>query len=164
MPRGQALIVEDDLAIRELLRLHLSIAGFEIAEFGDGGQALDAARAKAFDLVVLDVMLPGVDGITLCRALRGGGPNQTTAILMVTARDGESDKVLGLESGADDYLTKPFGVRELIARVGAILRRQARPQPPDRSAALVIESRDVRIDVEKRQALVRGQAVDLTRQ
>src|SRR5215210_5481218 len=79
--------------------------------------ALDRLRTDRFDLVVLDVMLPGVDGVTLCRALRSGGPNQRAGVLMLTARDTELEKVLGLESGADDYLTKPFGVREFMARV-----------------------------------------------
>src|SRR5687768_7047005 len=119
----RALIVEDEPSIREIVRLHLSLAGFETDEVADGHAALDRLRADRFDLVVLDVMLPGVDGVTLCRALRSGGPNQQAAVLMLTARDTEPEKVLGLESGADDYLTKPFGVRELMARVTAILRR-----------------------------------------
>jgi DNA-binding response OmpR family regulator len=163
MTRGRALIVEDDVAIRELLRLHLSIAGFEISELGDGALALDAARTTPFDLIVLDVMLPGLDGITLCRAIRSDGPNKGAAILMLTARDAESDKVVGLESGADDYQTKPFGVRELVARVGAILRRQRRTDA-ERPAAPQVHSRDVSVDVEKRRAVVRGQSVELTKQ
>src|ERR687897_650882 len=119
----RALIVEDEPSIREIVRLHLSLAGFETDEVADGHAALDRLRADRFDLVVLDVMLPGVDGITLCRALRAGGPNQRAGVLMLTARDTEPEKVIGLESGADDYLTKPFGVRELMARVTAVLRR-----------------------------------------
>jgi DNA-binding response OmpR family regulator len=164
MNRWRALIVEDDVAIRELLRLHLSIAGFDIVELGDGARALEVARATPFDLIVLDVMLPGLDGITLCRAIRNNGPNARTGILMLTARDAESDKVLGLESGADDYQTKPFGVRELIARVTAILRRHRRDDTPGASAAAQVRSRDVTVDVEKRQAVVRDQFVDLTKQ
>jgi DNA-binding response OmpR family regulator len=162
MSRGRALIVEDDLAIRELLRLHLSVAGFDILEFGDGVRALEAARQTPFDLMVLDVMLPGLDGIALCRALRTEGINQRTAILMVTARDTESDKVLGLESGADDYLTKPFGVRELMARVGAILRRH--PPAPGRTESTALRSRDITVDLGRREVLVRGQLVELTKQ
>ena len=115
----RVLVVEDDASIRELLRLHLDLAGFTIDETGEGRSALERARATPFDLVLLDVMLPGLDGISVCRAIRNGGPNVDTPILMLTAREGESDKVLGLESGADDYLTKPFGVRELMARIGA---------------------------------------------
>ena len=164
MTRGHALIVEDDVAIRELLRLHLSIAGFDITEMGDGARALEVARSTPFDLIVLDVMLPGVDGITLCRAIRGDSPNAGTGILMLTARDAESDKVLGLESGADDYQTKPFGVREIVARVGAILRRHRRSDVAAGPAQGQVRSRDVVVDVEKRQAAVRNQPVELTKQ
>ena len=92
-------------------------------EAGDGPAGLDLARSRRFDLIVLDLMLPGLDGLTLCRAIRRESANVETPILMLTARREESDKVLGLDSGADDYLTKPFGVRELMARVRALLRR-----------------------------------------
>src|SRR5687767_15611709 len=109
----RALIVEDEASIREIVRFHLSLAGFETEEVADGRAALDRLRSDRFDLVVLDVMLPGVDGVTICRTMRSGGPNQRSGVLMLTARDTEPDKVIGLESGADDYLTKPFGVREL---------------------------------------------------
>src|ERR687898_2335418 len=119
----RALIVEDEASIREIVRLHLSLAGFATEEVAEGRAALDRLRTDRFDLVVLDVMLPGVDGVTLCRTLRSGGPNQRAAVLMLTARDTEPEKVIGLESGADDYLTKPFGVREFMARVTAVLRR-----------------------------------------
>src|SRR5437868_15083994 len=105
LARHRALVVEDDGAIRELLRLHLSLADFEITEAADGYQALERARVRKFDVIVLDVMLPGIDGVTLCRSLRADGPNVNAGILMLTARDAESDKVLGLESGADDYIT-----------------------------------------------------------
>ena len=160
----RALVVEDDMAIRELLRLHLSLAGFEVAELADGQEALNVAQSTVFDLIVMDVMLPGLDGITICRAIRGEGVNADSAILMLTARDTESDKVLGLESGADDYLTKPFGIRELVARVGAILRRNQRVDPGEGSAALRVRSGDVALDVDKRRAVVRGTLVGLTRQ
>ena len=127
--RGRTvLVVEDDAAIRELLHLHLDLAGFAIEEAEDGRKALDRARSTPFDLVLLDVMLPGLDGVSVCRAIRNAGPNVDTPILMLTAREGESDKVLGLESGADDYLTKPFGVRELMARIAALMRRHG-PAP-----------------------------------
>src|SRR5207245_7163235 len=103
--RRRILVVEGEGASRELLRLHLSLAGFDIEEIGDGAAALERTRSDRFDLIVLDLMLPGLDGITLCRAVRGQGANLATPIMMLTARDSESDKVLGLESGADDYLT-----------------------------------------------------------
>jgi DNA-binding response OmpR family regulator len=159
------LVVEDEAAIRELLRLHLSLAGFDIAEIADGTSALERARTEKFDLIVLDVMLPGLDGITLCRAIRSQGVNTATAILMLTARDTESDKVLGLESGADDYLTKPFGIREMLARVGAILRRNDRLDAQTTASAVRrVQTRDLTLDPERREAVVRGSAVELTRQ
>ena len=95
------LVVEDEPAIRDLLRLHLTLAGFDMHEVGDGRKGLDLARAQRFDVVILDIMLPGLDGVTLCRALRAEGANRNTPILMLTARDTESDKVVGLESGAE---------------------------------------------------------------
>src|SRR5688572_23529348 len=129
----RALIVEDEASIREIVRLHLSLAGFDTEEVADGRVALDGVRTDRFDLVVLDVMLPGVDCVTLCRAMRSGGPNQRAGVLMLTARDTEPDKVLGLESGADDYLTKPFGVREFMARVTSVVRRASgASSEPDR--------------------------------
>jgi len=162
-PARRVLLVEDEAPIRELLRLHLSLAGFAIEEIGDGAAALDRLHAARFDLVVLDLMLPGLDGITLCRAARAQGPNTATPILMVTARDTESDKVLGLESGADDYVAKPFGIRELLARVGAILRRSGRAERSGNTARRV-QSSDIVLDADRRQAIVRGAPVELTKQ
>ncbi len=161
--RRRVLVVEDDPAIRELLRLHLDLAGFVPDEVGDGRQALDRARASTFDLVLLDVMLPGLDGVSLCRAIRGTGPNVDTPILMLTAREGEADKVLGLESGADDYLTKPFGVRELMARIGALMRRHHRPAAGE-AAPKVVHAGELSLDRERREATVRGSRVELTKQ
>jgi two-component system, OmpR family, alkaline phosphatase synthesis response regulator PhoP len=163
-PSRRALVVEDELAIRELLRLHLELGGFTLEEAGDGRQALDIARATPFALILLDVMLPGLDGVSLCRALRNGGPNVDTPILMLTAREGEADKVLGLESGADDYMTKPFGVRELMARVGALLRRQQRATPQAQPSEPPVRSGSLRLDRERRAATVRGEPVELTKQ
>ena len=161
--RRRVLIVEDEAPIRELLRLHLSLAGFAVDEIGDGTAALERLRGERYDLVMLDLMLPALDGITLCRAVRGQGANVTTPILMLTARDTESDKVLGLESGADDYLAKPYGIRELLARVGAILRRTDRIEHSGNGSKRV-RSRFVALDSERRQAIVRGAPVDLTKQ
>src|SRR5918997_2431748 len=159
----RALIVEDEASIREIVQLHLSLAGFETEEVADGRAALDRLRADRFDLVVLDVMLPGVDGITICRAIRAGGPNQRTGVLMLTARDTEPDKVIGLESGADDYRTKPFGVREFMARVTAVLRRASGgSREPERTSTGIVTSADVTLDTDRRQARVRGDVVELT--
>jgi DNA-binding response OmpR family regulator len=160
----RALVIEDEVAIRELLRLHLELAGFTLDESGDGRQALDLARATSFDLILLDVMLPGLDGVSVCRAIRGGGANTETPILMLTARDAEADKVLGLESGADDYLTKPFGVRELMARVGALMRRHRRAGEQREPSSGPLRTGDLLLDSERREATVRGSLVELTKQ
>jgi len=163
--RRRLLLVEDEAPIRELLRLHLSIAGFDIEEAADGADALERARTERFDLIVLDVMVPGLDGITLCRAIRSQSANMASAVLILTARGSEADKVLGLESGADDYLTKPFSIREMVARVGAILRRNARVDAAAGTLAPKhVRSRDVALDPERREAIVRSERVELTRQ
>ena len=117
------LVVEDEPNIRELVALHLRLEEMAPVESADGREGLEQARARPYDLIILDLMLPGLDGITVCRAIRRESVNTDTPILMLTARREESDKVVGLDSGADDYLTKPFGVRELMARVRALLRR-----------------------------------------
>src|SRR5882724_9590329 len=123
----RVLVVEDEPNIRELVCLHLGLEGYACEGLADGQSALERTESEHFDLLVLDVMIPGIDGLSLCRAIRNGRTNHDVPILMLTARREESDKVVGLESGADDYLTKPFGVRELIARVRALLRRGPRP-------------------------------------
>ncbi|MCA1584147.1 MAG: response regulator [Acidobacteria bacterium] len=121
--RPVALVIEDEANIRGLVSLHLGLAEVDTWEARDGTRGLELARTKQFDLIVLDLMLPGLDGLSLCRAIRLDSANMDTPILMLTARQEESDKVVGLDSGADDYLTKPFGIQELMARVRALLRR-----------------------------------------
>jgi DNA-binding response OmpR family regulator len=160
----QALVVEDEPPLRELLRLHLALAGYEVQEAGDGAEALRLARSTPYDLVVLDVMLPGLDGFSLCEAIRAQGPNIDAPILMLTARGSESDKVAGLERGADDYLTKPFGVRELLARVKAVTRRHERHLSREETATAAAADGEIVLDSSRRLALVRGQPVELTRQ
>jgi DNA-binding response OmpR family regulator len=143
----------------------LELEKIEVTEAADGTVALGLARARQFDLIILDVMLPGIDGITLCRAIRRESPNTATPILMLTARRDESDKVLGLDSGADDYLTKPFGVRELMARVRALLRRgSAGHGDTAESGARAISYRDIHIDPARRSVTVGSRHVDLTAQ
>ena len=154
----RAIIVEDERPIRELLRFHLDAAGFDVQECREGTAALQLLREEVFDLIVLDVMLPGVDGVSICRTIRAGGPNSDAPILMVTARDGESDKVIGLESGADDYLAKPFSMRELVARVRALLRRP----PLITSAKRTIIYRDIEMDPARRRVGVSGRETELT--
>ena len=160
-------MVEDEAHIRELIQLHLGLEGLEIEAVGDGQEALVRAGSEPFDLVILDVMLPGIDGIAVCRAIRREGPNQDVPILMLTARGEESDKVLGLESGADDYLAKPFGIRELVARARALLRRPRRSQLQAEAAApgeRPVEIHGLHIDSAKRRVRVNGDEVDLTAQ
>ena len=125
LPR-RALLVEPELAVRQLLRTHLELAGFHLEEIADGRAALDRLRSVAYDVIILDALVPSLDGVTLCRAARAGGPNGHAGIVMLSARNTESERVLGLSSGADDYMTKPFGIRELLARIAAILRRAER--------------------------------------
>ena len=161
----RVLVVEDDASIRDLLQLHLGLAGFDVEEESNGRHALDRARGRRFDLVVLDVMLAGLDGISVYRAVRTAGANVDTPILMLTARDSEADTVIGLESGADDYLTKPFGVRELQARVLAVTRRHARLAPVDAPAQETLQlSPGITMDVARREVIAHGAVVDLTRQ
>jgi CubicO group peptidase (beta-lactamase class C family) len=124
-PRGRSrvLVVEDEESIRDLLLFHLDLAGYDSTAVADGKDALARPSTEPFDVIVLDVVLPGLDGVTLGRALRNEGPNREVPIMMLTARREESDTVLGLESSADDCLTKPFSVREFLARISALMRR-----------------------------------------
>ena len=127
MDSRKVLVVEDEKNIRDLVCLHLGVEGYECVPVADGKEAMLLASEKSFDLIILDLMLPGVDGVTITRAIRRHGPNRDAPILMLTARREEADKVMGLDSGADDYLTKPFGVRELVARAAALMRRARAP-------------------------------------
>jgi DNA-binding response OmpR family regulator len=158
----RVLIVEDEESIRDLVCFHLDLNGYRCVSVGDGKQALQSIAEDSFDLVVLDLNLPGLDGLSLCRAIRREGPNQEVPILMLTARREESDKVLGLESGADDYLTKPFSVREFVARASAMLRRQRHSlsQGARRSISLL----GVSIDPGRRRVVCDGREVALTPQ
>jgi DNA-binding response OmpR family regulator len=163
---SHVLVVEDDAHIRELIALHLGLEGLEASAVADGREALTRRAGTRFDLVVLDLMLPGVDGVTICKTLRRSGPNTDTPVLMLTARGDEADTVIGLESGADDYLAKPFGVREFVARVRALLRR-----PRAGTAAATADSGErslavhgVEVDPARRRVRVRGHEVELTAQ
>jgi two-component system, OmpR family, alkaline phosphatase synthesis response regulator PhoP len=149
------LVVDDEPRIVELARDYLEHAGFRVITASDGPTALDSARRDRPDLVVLDLGLPGLDGLDVTRELRRDG---SMPIVMVTARDDEVDKLLGLELGADDYLTKPFSPRELVARIKAVLRRTDRPV----EAADVIRVGDLQLDVPRMRTEVGGRSVDLT--
>ena len=157
------LVVEDDPNIRDLIGLHLRLEGLEVVAAADGREGLSLARSHRFDLLVLDVMLPGLDGVTLCTAIRRDSINGTAPILMLTARREESDKVLGLESGADDYLTKPFGVREFVARVRALLRRAERSeQQQQHGHKPLVTAGPLTVDPARQQARVDGREIELT--
>jgi DNA-binding response OmpR family regulator len=135
-PSRRVLVVEDEPHIRDLVALHLRLDGWTVEAAGHGDEALRIMRAEPFDLIVLDLMLPGLDGLTILKALRREKLNGDVPVLLLTARRDEVDKVLGLESGADDYLTKPFGVRELVARASALARRP-------RASALATQSAEL---------------------
>jgi len=164
-PRPTVLVVEDERNIRELVCLHLGLENYECVQAGDGEEALKLARTRHFDLIILDVMLPGLDGVTVCRAIRRDSENPDVPILMLTARREESDKVVGLESGADDYLTKPFGVRELVARVRALLRRGPRPLSTPgavKEASKPIVYKHIEMDPARRRVRLDNTDVELT--
>src|SRR5262245_31600410 len=149
----RALVVDDEQTIVDFVSTGLRYEGFEVATAADGHDALRRARELRPDVVILDIMLPGMDGIAVCRELRGASD---AAILMLTARDGVEDRVAGLETGADDYLTKPFDFRELVARVRAVLRRQGRLRPQ------VLRVGDLVLDPETREVSRTGEPVALT--
>ena len=160
MPDGATiLLVDDEDAVQKLLTYPLERDGFRVVAARDGEEALARFREGSFDLVVLDLMLPKLDGLEVCKRLRA---ESTVPIIMLTARDDELDKVLGLELGADDYITKPFSIREFRSRVRALLRRAAAPRPGDAAADEVIQSGELRIDVPRRTVEVRGREVQLT--
>jgi|SRR5687767_3291266 len=156
---ARVLLVEDDPHIRELVALHLQLEGLTVVPVTDGNEGLARARAETFELIVLDVMLPGLDGVTVCRAIRRDSRNAEAPILMLTARRDEADKVLGLDSGADDYLTKPFGVRELVARVRALLRRR---RGASAAHAPAVQAGDLTVEPARRQAKLGDREIDLT--
>jgi DNA-binding response OmpR family regulator len=163
MNTPRVLVVEDEPNIRDLVCLHLGHEGYTCEGVGDGRTALERSEQGRLDLMVIDLMIPGLDGLSLCRAVRNGRNNRDVPILMLTARRQESDKVVGLESGADDYLTKPFGVRELVARARALLRRpRASTDPPPGDD--VIRVHGLEVDHARRRVTVHGRDVELTDQ
>ena len=149
------LIVDDEPSIIDLLEYNLRRDGYEVIIARDGHRALQLARTEHPDLVVLDLMLPGLDGLDVCRALRQRG---NTPIIMLTARDDEIDRVLGLELGADDYVTKPFSVRELMARIKAVLRRAN-----ERGSGHAYRVDNIDIDTLAREIRLRGRLLNVTR-
>jgi DNA-binding response OmpR family regulator len=152
------LLVDDEDSVQRLLAYPLEREGFRVIPAHDGEEALERFAAESVDLVVLDLMLPKLDGLEVCKRLRA---QSTVPIIMLTARDDEFDKVLGLELGADDYITKPFSIREFRSRVRALLRRASAPRYDLREDE-VIEAADLRVDMSKRSVTVRDESVELT--
>ena len=147
------LVVEDEESFSEALSFMLRKEGFEVAVAGDGNKALEEFEKNGADLILLDLLLPGVSGTEVCRQVRA---KSLVPIIMVTAKDGEVDKVVGLELGADDYVTKPFSSRELLARVRAVLRRHG---DFEEILPLVVEAGPVRLDIDRHIVSVRGEVV-----
>jgi two-component system response regulator MprA len=150
---ARILVIEDDEAILKLIRRSLAYEGYQVVTASDGPSGLTAARDNPPDLVVLDLMLPGLDGMEVCRRLRSGGP---TPIIILTAKDSINDRVMGLDMGADDYMVKPFNLDELLARVRALLRR-SQPVHPQ-----VLQFSDLTLDTGTRQATRNNRVISLT--
>jgi two-component system alkaline phosphatase synthesis response regulator PhoP len=156
--KEKILIVEDDKDIIKMLEYNLKKEGFKVVAASDGEDALDLAVRQHPDLILLDLMLPGMDGLEVCRALKGESKTAAMPIIMLTAKSQESDKVVGLELGADDYVTKPFSPRELIARIKAVLRRaNEKEKLPE-----IFQAGDLKIDFARISVEVKGKPVELT--
>ena len=158
--KKKVLIVEDEKNIVDILRFNLQRAGYDTAAAYDGEDGLAKAVSEKPDLILLDVMLPKMNGFDVCRAVRERGSR--VPVIMLTAREEESDKVQGLEIGADDYITKPFSMRELVARVGANIRRTAMAAPVPAAEAAMPVAGDLSINTDSHQVYRAGKAVDLT--
>ncbi|NDY41489.1 response regulator transcription factor [Dissulfurirhabdus thermomarina] len=159
MGRARILVVDDEADIRQLLVHHFTRNGYHVEAAATGEEALRAVRAAPPDLVVLDLMLPGMEGLDVCRVLKGDPATRGVSVVMLTARGEEADIVAGLELGADDYVTKPFSPRVLVARVRAVLRRRAAPAP---AAGEVIRAHGIVIHSGRHEVTVAGRPVDLT--
>src|SRR5215213_7764463 len=154
---ARVLVVDDEATLVDTIRYNLRRDGYEVQVAGEGNEAIRLARASSPDLVVLDLMLPGLDGLEVCRQLRR---ESTVPILMLTAKDDEVDKIVGLEVGADDYMTKPFSMRELLARVRAMLRRsRMAQQATDADDAQAVRSGDLEADSLQRRVVLREKAL-----
>ncbi|HYN87912.1 MAG TPA: response regulator transcription factor [Ardenticatenaceae bacterium] len=153
------LVVDDEPSIREVVALYLNRAGYRVSTAADGVEAVTLAAGQPVDLVILDLMLPKIEGLEVFRRLRAVG---NVPIIMLTARSSETDRIVGLELGADDYVVKPFSPRELVARVGAVLRRTNTDTPAVNGRTKPIESGELRVDPSARTVTVRGDAVSLT--
>lgn len=160
MSYGKVLVVDDEYHIVELVKFNLESNGYEVVEASDGKEALTKAKECSPDLILLDIMLPIIDGIEVCKKLKNDIETQGISIIMLTAKSDETDKVIGLEIGADDYITKPFSVRELLARVKAVLRRKIEVKINDIDR--IVKVGDIIIDEDKHEVLKNGEKLDLT--
>jgi len=161
MAKEHILVIEDEEDIQELITYNLRKEGYEVTGALTGEAGLAAARAKPIDLVVLDLMLPGIDGLEVCKTLKNDPKTHGTAIVMLTAKGEESDIVIGLELGADDYITKPFSPKVLLARLKAVLRRR-QEEAKDPGANGIVTVGEISIHPGRHEVLVRGSKVDLT--
>ena len=159
MKAYKILVVDDEVDIVDFIEDYLTGEGYEVVKAYNGVEALDKTRQDRPDLVVLDIMLPGLDGFEVCKQMR---TESTVPILMLTAKDTDVDRIVGLEIGADDYMPKPFNPRELVARVKAILRRTYRQDYQSHSQAATLKHKDLSIDSERRTATVGGRQLELT--
>ncbi|MDD4890127.1 MAG: response regulator transcription factor [Phycisphaerae bacterium] len=159
MAKQHVLVVDDEENIQELVRYNLAKNGYQVSCVGSGEDALKAARLKMPDLILLDLMLPRIDGLQVCRELKGDAKTRTIPVVMLTAKGEEADIVAGLELGADDYVTKPFSPRVLLARVRAVLRRKAGEQPDE---AEVVVGGPITVHPGRHEVLVAGQPVEMT--
>ncbi|HLI08480.1 MAG TPA: response regulator transcription factor [Ktedonobacteraceae bacterium] len=164
-PSLKVLVVDDEENIQELIRLGLRYEGFQVESASDGQEGISAAQRLNPDLVILDLMLPGMDGLEVCRRLRANPTTQDVPILMLTAKDEVRDRVVGLDTGADDYLTKPFEFDELVARVRAILRRQQRTQRAEQGGEVpsqILQFGDLQLNMATREVTRGGRLIELT--
>lgn len=160
MAEESILVIEDDNDIRELIRFNLIREGYRVSESADGQDGLTKANATGFDLILLDLMLPGMSGLEICRSLKGNPQTCNTPVIMVTAKGEESDIIVGLEMGADDYVVKPFSPRILLSRIKAVIRRRRSPTDPKLDGSIRLDS--LEIHEGKREVRVEGSPVELT--
>jgi two-component system phosphate regulon response regulator PhoB len=158
MNKGTVLVIDDEKDLIELVRYNLDKEGFDVVAANDGTSGLEIATRHKPDLVVLDLMMPGMDGLEVCRRMRGDDRTRRIPVIMLTAKAAEADRVVGLELGADDYVVKPFSTRELVARVKAVLRRTAEQAEP----VEVVRSGELVIDSKRHEVTYGGQSVALT--
>lgn len=161
MNHGKILVVDDEDHIVELIKFNLETNGYEVISAFNGEDAIEKAIDEKPDLIILDLMLPKIDGVEVCKRIKSNIETSNISIIMLTAKSEESDKIVGLETGADDYITKPFSVKELIARVNAVLRRSP-SYKTQKNDAITIKIGDIVIDDEKHEVIKAGKKVELT--